>query len=63
MHNLQMKGLRMSKPNKHTQKIHAKGYKVQDFLDYWGITRRTYDNYCANEKLHDKLHKMIEGMK
>lgn len=53
----------MGKPNKHTQKIHAKGYKVQDFLDYWGITRRTYDNYCANEKLHDKLHKMIEGMK
>ena len=36
--------------------IHAKGYKVQDFLDYWQITRRTYDNYCANEKMHDNTN-------
>jgi len=49
--------------NEHTKKIHDKGYRVQDFLDYWNISRRTYDRMMADVNKHDKLNKMIEGMK
>lgn len=52
----------MPQPNKHTKQIHDKGYKLDEFIEYWGITMRTYRNYCANEKLHDKLNKMTAGL-
>jgi len=49
--------------NPFTKQIHEKGYTIGGFCEYWQISLSTYRRYCANEKLHDKLTKMIEGMK
>lgn len=46
-----------------TELIHDKGYTVGEFCKYWGISKRTYERYLANEEKHDKLEKMIRGMK
>ena len=46
-----------------TELIHDKGYTVGEFCNYWGISKRTYERYLADEAKHDKLEKMIRGMK
>lgn len=49
--------------NKFTLLINAKGKRVIDFTDYWNIDIRTYRRWVADETKHDKLIKLIEGMK
>ncbi len=48
--------------NRFTKRLHDKGYRVKDFLEYWGVSRRTYERYMADTSKHDKLNKMIEAM-
>lgn len=49
--------------NRFTEKIHDKGFVIKEFCEYWGMSRRTYERMTANPDKHDKLNKMIEGMK
>lgn len=49
--------------NSFTKKIHSKGYRVKDFCKFWSISSRTYERMMADSGRHDKLNKMIEGMK
>jgi len=48
--------------NRYTLILHGKGWLVKDFIEYWGICRKTYERMTANPKRHDKLNKMIEAM-
>lgn len=48
--------------NKFTLRIKNKGYDVNDFCEYWGISYKTYNRYVNNHNKHDKLSKMINGM-
>ena len=48
--------------NRFTKRLHDKGYRVKDFLEYWDVSRRTYERYMADTNKHDKLKKMIEAM-
>lgn len=52
----------MTQPNRFTKMLHERGFKVADFLQYWDVTRRTYERWCADSDSHDKLIKMIRGM-
>lgn len=49
--------------NRFTELIHDKGYVIREFCEYWEISRRTYERWTADQKKHDKLDKMIKGMK
>lgn len=55
--------LRMGKMNSFTARLHEKGYKRQDFYEYWTVSPRTYERMMADPSRHDKLNKMIEGMR
>ena len=50
-------------PNSFTTKIHEQGYTLAGFLTYWRMTERTYRRWCADENKHEKLNKMIEGLR
>jgi len=49
--------------NRFTERLHDKGILVREFCEYWGICRRTYERMLANPDKHDKLNKMIEGIR
>lgn len=49
--------------NEFTLKLANRGYMVKDFLEYWDISRKTWERMMNNPDKHDKLIKMIEGMK
>ena len=49
--------------NRFTELIHDKGLTVGEFCKYWQISRRTYERMMANDTKHEKLNKMIAGMK
>lgn len=47
--------------NRFTEMIHDKGMVIREFCEYWNMSTRTYERWCADEKKHDKLEKMIRG--
>ena len=49
--------------NRFTEKIHDKGMLVREFCEYWGFTRRTYERMLADDSKHEKLDKLIKGVK
>lgn len=48
--------------NKFTLKLHNNGWLVVDLLNYWSISRSTYERYTAKPERHEKLNKMIAAM-
>ncbi len=46
-----------------TELIHDKGITVREFCEYWEISRRTYERMLADTDRHDKLMKMIKGLR
>ena len=48
--------------NKFTMKLHGNGWLVKDFLEYWGISRKTYENISNDESRFDELDKKIKAM-
>ena len=46
-----------------TKRLHTNGYLVKDFCEYWDVCRKTYERMMADPSRHDKLNKMIEGMR
>jgi len=48
--------------NSFTMKLHGNGWLVKDFLEYWGLCRKTYERMTNNASRHDKLNKMIDAM-
>lgn len=49
--------------NRFTELLHDKGFVIREFCEYWGISKRTYERYCSDSDKHDKLEKMIKGMR
>ena len=49
--------------NRFTQLIHDKNATVNEFCEYWSMSRRTYERMTSNTGKHDKLNKMIRGFK
>lgn len=49
--------------NRFTEMIHDKGMVIREFCEYWGMSKRTYERMCADKAKHEKLEKMIRGIK
>ena len=48
--------------NKFTMKLHGKGWLVKDFLEYWGMHRKTYERISNEPERFDELDKKIAAM-
>lgn len=48
--------------NKFTLTIHNKGWTVKEACGYWGIDYDTYNRRCNNERFHNQLISMCEGL-
>ena len=48
--------------NRFTELIHDKGLTINEFCEYWQISRRTYERMTADNDRHNKLSKMIKGL-
>ena len=61
-HMKRLKNKRGKKLNKFTMKLHGNGWLVKDFLEYWGISRKTYERISNDPKRIDELDKKIAAM-
>ena len=48
--------------NEFTMRLHGSGYLVKDFLEYWDISRKTYERMTNDTDRHEKLKKMVDAM-
>lgn len=48
--------------NRFTMRLHGSGWLVKDFLEYWQISRKTYERISVEPKRYDILNKKIKAM-
>jgi hypothetical protein len=48
--------------NKFTLIIHNKGWTVKDACARWGIRYETYNRQCNDNKFHNRLEDMCNGL-
>lgn len=48
--------------NRFTEWLHSKGYLIEDFCDYWEVSRSTYERMSRTEKRKQKLTKMVDAL-
>ena len=48
--------------NKFTLIIHNKGWTVKEAIKFWGIDYSTYNRRCNNERYHNQLESMCNGL-
>jgi len=48
--------------NTFTMRLHGRGWLVKDLLNYWNISRKTYERYSNDPKKFQELDKQIHAM-
>lgn len=48
--------------NTFTMRLHGSGWLVKDLLNYWNISRKTYERISNDPKRFDELDKKIKAM-
>ncbi len=48
--------------NKFTAIIHAKGWKVKEACEHWGIRYKTYNARCNSARWDKQLEDMCNGL-